>query len=108
MKDDLKWGIALGLRMAVIYTIVGVGIVLIGGGSDQLALLLAAVYFGAGVLSGALLGLFKRWAVRSRALAMLLGVIIALPATFLFALLSVEEFVLDDRVAFVTLATAVW
>ena len=85
MREDIRWGITIGLRMALFYSVIGGLISAIGGASEEETFLLVAAYFGAGIVSGFLLGLFKRLALRSRAMSMFLGVIIAFPALLLLS-----------------------
>lgn len=92
VKSDVRWGLNIGFKVAVLYAIVGSVVLMIGQAPSAHALLLIAAYFAAGVTSGALLGLLRNLASQSRFAAVLAGTIIAFPAVALMSgILGVVE-----------------
>lgn len=80
LRADVRWGVGIGLRMAVIYAVFGGLITAFSSVPPEQTFLLIVTYFVGGLGSGFLLGLLRNWVMKSRRWAMLLGPVIAVPA----------------------------
>lgn len=102
VRSDVRWGLNIGLKMAGFYTVVGTLVLLMGRAPGEQALLLAAVYFAAGIVGGITLGLFRTQAKRSRRAAIAVGILIAFPAASIIT--SILPFVGEDPTPFPVVA----
>lgn len=101
MRDDIRWGLTVGALMAVGYAGLMV-VVASAADADEIEVLIGLVAFGAaGLGSGLLLGLLKR-KITSRLRAMLLGIVIAYPASLVLTMTSDDTILPIDRVDFIT------
>lgn len=87
---DLKWGVAWGAFVGLIYTAMAGGIIALRGGmpdDSPPVMLILSLYVVAGVLGGAILGIARPW-VTTRRRAMMLGPLIVAPVCCGFIMLG--------------------
>jgi hypothetical protein len=86
VREDMMWGVKLGLFFAFFYMIVAVALYLTSGpqrfhahgvGLTEVVFL----YLGGGVVAGAVVGILRRF-IRGRASAMVVGVVATIPIVF--------------------------
>jgi hypothetical protein len=85
LKDDLRWGVDWGLKMAAVYCVFAAALA-IGQRSIQFPAYktnlfwLCLAYVCAGVIAGLLIGLFRPWSKRALGRA-IIGAAVAIPVS---------------------------
>ena len=89
LLKDLKWGLTYGLIFALAYAGIAGALMTSGGVRPSTAWLIIAGYLTAGLVSGLALGVLKA-KITTKRRAMILGIIIAYPATMIMMTVSDE------------------